>query len=270
MSEQYRLVVCSQKVTNLKTMRVAVISALLGVFALTACGSSDTKNAECSVTVAAASSLSKALTDYEERIESASWCSVEFVFGSSASLAAQIAAGAPIDIFLSASREAVQMAGYDREAAIGIARTRAAIWVSPYSTFTFADLAAVISTKSAQVGLCAPGVPCGALADLVLSNAGHTRDEFVDTESTNADDLLLKVRFGELDAAVGFASACASTPEISCVEIPMTQNGEALNAYTDHVGMILTQSPDVRAVFGVLNGEKFIRNLIDTYGFEAL
>lgn len=256
--------------TNLMTMRVAVISALLGVCALSACGSSDTKNTECSVTIAAASSLSKALTDYEERIESASWCSVEFVFGSSASLAAQIASGAPIDVFLSASREAVQSAGYDREAAIGFASTRAAIWVSPYSSFTFADLDSVVSSSGAQIGLCAPGAPCGTVADRVLKNAGHTRSEFVDTESTNADDLLLKVRFGELDAAIGFASACTSTPEISCVDIPMTQNGQPLNVRTDYVGSILTQTADVRAVFGVLTGEKFIRTLIETYGFETL
>jgi molybdate transport system substrate-binding protein len=263
-------VVCSQKVTNLRVMRVAVISVLLSVCALSACGSSDTKNAECSVTVAAASSLSKALTEYEERIESASWCSVDFVFGSSATLAAQIASGAPIDIFLSASREAIEVAGYDREAAIGIASTRAAIWVSQYSKDKFTDLAGLIANQSARIGLCVPGAPCGALADLVLSNAGHKRGEFVDTESTNADDLLLKVRFGELDAAIGFASACASTTEISCIDIPMTQNGKALNARTDHVGSILNQTADVRAVFGVVTGEKFIRTLIDTYGFEAL
>lgn len=250
-------------------MRSVVITAIVSALALGGCGESADTGTECSVTVAAASSLSKALTDYEERIESASWCSVELIFGSSASLAAQISSGAPIDIFLSASREAVEVAGYDREAAIGIASTRAAIWVSQYSKETFTDLGGLIANQSAQIGLCVSGAPCGSLADLVLANAGHTRDEFVDTESTNADDLLLKVRFGELDAAIGFASACASTTEIACIDIPMTQNGKALNARTDHVGSILNQTADVRAVFGVVTGEKFIRTLIDTYGFEA-
>jgi len=250
-------------------MRRVLITAIVGALSLSGCGGSAETSTECLVTVAAASSLSKALTDYKERIESASWCSVDFVFGSSATLAAQIASGSPIDVFLSASREAVESAGLDREAAIDIASTRAAIWVSPYSKFTFANLDAVISSSDAQIGLCVPGAPCGAVADRVLKNASHTRSEFVDTESTNADDLLLKVRFGELDAAIGFASACASTPEISCVEIPLTQNGQPLNTRTDHVGSILTQTADVRAVFGVLTGEKFIRTLIDTYGFEA-
>jgi molybdate transport system substrate-binding protein len=249
-------------------MRASVASILLSVLALSACGGSDEATNDCSVTIAAASSLSQALTSYESRIESAAWCEVEFVFGSSATLAAQITAGAPIDIFLPAGRSAIAVAGYDRETAVDVVSTVAAIWLSNFYENDITTLDDFMAAKSARVGLCVPAAPCGAMADVVLANLGRTRAEIIDTESTSADDLLLKVRFGELDAAIGFKNACFTSTDISCVDIPATQDGRPLNSKTIYVASILKSSPDINAVFGVLTGEKFLKELVNTYGFD--
>ncbi len=78
---------------------------VLGVLALGALGAAPPKRA---VTVYAAISLSDALKEIGDAAEGERGLTVTYQFGASNDLARQIAAGAPVDLFLSANREQIE------------------------------------------------------------------------------------------------------------------------------------------------------------------
>jgi len=179
-------------------------TVLAAVLLLAACGSADSEN---QIRVSAASSLTASFGSLEEVFEAAHpGMDVVFNFGGSSLLREQILAGAPIDVFASASTEImdeVQSAGLT-EGEVGVfARNQIEIAVpegNPAGIRGLKDF----ERDELFVGLCAAEVPCGRLARETFELAGI--DPLPDTNEPNVRSLLTKIEAGELDAGVVYAT----------------------------------------------------------------
>jgi molybdate transport system substrate-binding protein len=192
----------------------AVLLAVAG-----ACGGGETSTT--SLTVLAASSLSEALDSIVPAFE-ATHGDVEVrtsVAGSSA-LAAQVEAGAPGDVFVSADERtmaALEERGLVEPSAV-VARNRLTIVVengNPAAIEGLADLA----RDDLLVVLCAPEVPCGRYATRALAAAGV---DGVDPRSLeeNVKAVVSKVALGEADAGIVYATDVrASAADVDGVDI---------------------------------------------------
>ena len=163
------------------------------------------------MTVYAAASLSEAFEDLATEYEAAnSAVDVRLNFAGSARLAAQISAGARADVFASANgatMSRVVAEGRTTTPPVLFVRNRLALVVpidNPGNVTELADL----SDDSLVLAVCAPEVPCGALAQAVLNDAGI--DAEADTEETSVRAVLTKVTLGEADAGLVYATDVAA------------------------------------------------------------
>ena len=158
------------------------------------------------VTVLAAASLSGPFTELGRRFSAAHpGTAVRFSFGASSTLAQQVIAGAPADVFASASPANMAQVTSAGQAAgpRTFAANEAEIAVAPRSTSKVAGLAD-LGRPGVTVALCQPQVPCGAVARAVLARAGvpvHPVTEGLDVKAT-----LAYVTGGQVDAAVVYAT----------------------------------------------------------------
>lgn len=178
------------------------------------------------VTVLAAASLTDPLTalarDYETDHPGVD---IALSFGSSTTLAQQVAEGAPADVVAFAGTQAMRFLPQDAAGGGGravVARNTMEIATpadNPGRVAALADLA----RPDLDVVLCASTVPCGAAADEVLAKAGvapHVVSREVDVKAT-----LAKVRLGEADAAVVYHSDVVSAGDaVRGVALPAGQN----------------------------------------------
>ncbi len=177
------------------------------------------------ITVFAAASLTKAFTSLGRQFESAHpGTTVKFNFGASSTLAQQIIAGAPADVFASASPKnmtQVTNAG-DASGPKTFATNVAEIAVAPASAgkvTTVADLA----KPGVKVALCQPQVPCGALAQKVLGKAKVSVKPV--TEGLDVKSTLAYVTSGQADAAVVYVTdVLAAGSKVKGVELPPADN----------------------------------------------
>lgn len=188
-------------------------------------GSASTKEGG-TVTVLAAASLTEALTTLGEQYEKDHpGVKVELSFGSSTTLATQIAEGAPADVAAFAGTKALDLVPPDALAAGGqetIAKNSMEIATptdNPGQVSSLADLA----KKDLDVVLCADTVPCGSAADEVLKKAGITAN--VVSRELDVKATLSKVELGEADAAVVYHSDVVTAGDrVAGVEIPDAEN----------------------------------------------
>jgi len=185
------------------------LGALAGALAWLAAGCGGA--GETTVAVYAAASLSEAFEDLAARYEAANPdVEVRLNFAGSARLAAQIGAGARADVFASANGATMgRVAAEGRTAAPPalFARNRLALVVpagNPGAVTGLRDL----SDDSLVLAVCAPEVPCGALARAVLADAGVDAD--ADTAETSVRAVLTKVMLGEADAGLVYATDVAA------------------------------------------------------------
>lgn len=190
-------------------MRTLGLGLLAGVLAWISagCGGDD----DTIVTVYAAASLSEAFEDLAEEYEAANpGVDVKLSFAGSARLAAQISAGAQADVFASAdivNMDRVVNAGRTAAFPVLFARNRLALVVpadNPGQVTGLEDLA----DDGLVLAVCAPEVPCGALAETVLDDAGVDIDP--DTEETSVRAVLTKVMLGEADAGLVYTTDVAA------------------------------------------------------------
>ena len=153
------------------------------------------------MTVFAASSLTGTFDDIAEAFEAAHpGTDIMLQFAGSSRLAAQINAGAPADVFAAADdRTAAQVAG--RRSAT-FARNRLAIATPPGNPAGVEGLDS-LDDDGVVLALCAPEVPCGALAERV---AGPGVVAAADTREPNVRGVLTKVLLGEVDAGLVYAT----------------------------------------------------------------
>lgn len=217
-----------------------------------------------SITVFAAASLTDAFTEIGSQFETANQgVTVTFSFGASSSLAEQINAGAPADVFASASGSTMDQvvdAGNAAEPTT-FAANLMQIAVPPTNP---AGVAGVddLADPTVKVALCQEQVPCGAVAAEVFANAGITVTPV--TLEPDVRAVLSKVQLGEVDAGVVYMTdVLAAGDQVEGVEIPadvnsstsypiaeLTSTANAATADAFEAFVLSPEGQDVLADFG--------------------
>jgi molybdate transport system substrate-binding protein len=187
---------------------------------LFACGTSTpSEPAAIELTVLAASSLTEALPKVAEGWKLQGGGSVAFSFDSSARLAKQVEAGAPVDLVFFADRETLN--GLDRKGLLAAGTPRdllgnslvvvvpaAATWV-PTSP---ADLA---SPSLVHLAVAADNVPAGKYARAALQESGVWTDvEPKVVPGDNVRTTLAWVTRGEAEAGIVYATDARAEPNV--------------------------------------------------------
>jgi molybdate transport system substrate-binding protein len=213
----------------------ALFVAALAVPMLAACGGGPPESAGSStpsntITVAAAASLTEAFTQIGKEFEATKpGTTVTFSFGSSATLAAQIEEGAPVDVF-AAANPATMKTVTDVGAAepptnfVSNVLQIAVPKGNPGGIRGLKDFA----DKTKKIALCAPQVPCGAAAVKVFSAAKITPAP--DTLEQDVKATLQKVSANEVDAALVYRTdVIAAKDTVDGLEFPEAR--QAVNVY---------------------------------------
>jgi molybdate transport system substrate-binding protein len=238
----------SRRHATLLTVVCAVIAALV----LAACSSSSSSTPSGSssgkvsgtLVVFAATSLTDAFNKIGAGFEQAHpGVTVKFNYNGSSSLATSINQGAPADVFASAApanMKTVTDAGDAAGTPQIFTRNTAEIMVesgNPKHIQSVKDL----SDPKIKVAVCAPEVPCGAVAQDVFKNAGVTVKPV--SEETNVGGVVTKVTLGEVDAGIVYVTDVKENEgKASGVAIPADQN-----AITDYPIVEVKGAPNTAA-----------------------
>lgn len=182
------------------------------------------------VTVFAAASLTGTFTELGKSFEAAHpGTTVKFNFGSSATLAQQITAGAPADVFAAASpatMKTVSDAGLAGSPTTFV-RNKLEIAV-PADNPAKVDGLKDLTDPKVKVALCAEQVPCGAAAVKALDAAGLKVTPVTLEQDVKAT--LTKVELGEVDAALVYRTdVLASAGKVKGIAFP--EADKAINDY---------------------------------------
>lgn len=187
-------------------MRTRTLAALLATLALLLAGCSGTADEQSddqTLTVYAAASLKDTFTALGKTFESQHpGTTVQFTFGGSSALVAQLDQGAPADVFASADQanmtKAVQAEVIDGDP-VPFATNTLEIATAPGNPQGIADLSD-LTGSDVQLVVCAPEVPCGAATTKVAQLAGVTLSPV--SEESSVTDVLTKVETGQADAGL--------------------------------------------------------------------
>lgn len=266
-------------------MRRTVVPLLVGVLALAVAGcgsgtdragaggtagaasSSGASSVSGGITVLAAASLTDAFTTLGRQFEAAHpGVTVRFGFAASSALSTQITAGAPADVFASASQttmDAVVQAGAAAAPEV-FARNAMEIAVPPSNPAKVTGLSS-LTKPGVKTALCQPQVPCGSTAEKVFANAGVTVTPV--TLEPDVRAVLGKVQLGEVDAGVVYVTdVLAAGAKVAGVQIPADVNAttsypiaaltESANAATAAAFVAYVLSPEGAAVLEAAGFEK--------------
>ena len=212
-------------------MRVAVggLGVLAMAMLLSACGGASegaSVDASTTVSVLAAASLTEAFTELATAYENENpGVTVEVSFGSSTTLAQQIAEGAPADVYASAGTGALAQLpeGYAADGGEEVlTRNVLEIAVQPGNPRAVVGLADFARADLDTV-LCAETVPCGTAADETFAAAGITVTPV--SRELDVKATLSKVELGEADAAMVYRSdVVAAGDAVEGVVVPDEEN----------------------------------------------
>ncbi|MCU1688250.1 MAG: modA [Jatrophihabitantaceae bacterium] len=165
---------------------------------------------------------------------------VTISYGGSDTLAAQINAGAPVDVFAAASDKTMALVvdgGNAASTATRFATNTLEIAVpkdNPAKIAALADLA----RSGVKLALCAPTVPCGAASAKVLAAANLTVTPV--TQEQDVKSVLTKVQLGEVDAGLVYKTdVIAAGSTIKGIAFP-----EAAGAATNYPVVVCKQAPN--------------------------
>jgi len=177
------------------------------------------------ITVFAAASLSETFTALGHQFQAEHpGTRVTFSFGASSALAQQIIAGAPADVFASASTKNMTQvtAAGDAQDPRTFARNTAEIAVAPADASTVSNVTD-LGKPGVKVALCQPQVPCGVLAQQVLAKSQVTVKPV--TQGLDVKTTLAYVTSGEVDAAIVYVTDVkAAGAKVKGVQIPPSDN----------------------------------------------
>jgi molybdate transport system substrate-binding protein len=226
-------------------IRFLATAALATVLATTACGNSNSSSAGSGssaspgasaavsgkITVLAASSLTETFTQIGKDFQAANpGATVTFSYAGSSALAQQITAGAPADVFASASpatMKTVTDAGDATGTPAVFVKNQLVIAVpkgNPKGIKGLSDL----TKPGLKVAECAKEVPCGAAAVKALAAANVKLTPV--TLEQDVKSALSKVKLGEVDAALVYRTdAKSDTADVDGIEFP--ESAQAINDY---------------------------------------
>jgi molybdate transport system substrate-binding protein len=214
------------------------------------------------ITVDAAASLSPVLPKLARAFEDDHpGTTVRLGFGGSSALAAQIVAGAPVDVFAAASTATmatVTDAKLTADPSVTIARNRLEIAVPPSNPGRIAGLAD-FADPTRTVIVCDPQVPCGAAARQVFALAKVAAKP--DSYEPDVTSVLTKVETGDADAGlvyrtdvlaagskvkgIPFGQAASALTAYPIAPLSASQNLPLAKAFTDYV--VQRGAPDLAA-----------------------
>lgn len=247
-------------------VRAGVIVA--GAMAVAGCGGGGSVSGYDSVVVFAAASLTEAFGEISEEFTNANPdIDVTLNLAGSSDLVAQIAEGAPADVFAAAdltTMDALVAAGDSRGEPVVFATNRAEIIVAPGNPEQVSGLAD-LTRDDLVVVQCAPEVPCGRYAEDILERAGVT----VTPQSLeeNVRSVVTKVVLGEADAGIVYATdVLAAGDDAFGVEVPVDSNIDAQYPITVTADAV---NPDgAQAFVDFVTGPEG-RRILASYGFGA-
>lgn len=228
----------------------------------------DTSPVTGEVVVSAAASLTDAFAAIEAAFEQVHRASdVVLNLAGSSTLREQILAGAPVDVFASASTDDLAPA-VDAGLTAGdpqvFARNRLQIAV-PAGNPAGVDGLEDFADPDLFLGLCAPDVPCGELARQALASAGVT--PAADTNEPDVRALVTKVAAGELDAGITYVTdVVAAGAAVAGVGIPAAHNVTAIYPI---VALHQAPNPDGAAAFVAFVLSDRGRALVADHGFAT-
>jgi molybdate transport system substrate-binding protein len=213
-------------------MRPLLAPLLATLLALGGCGSDDgAEGGPTTLTVYAAASLTRSFEALGERFESEhDGVDVEFSFGGSSALVAQIQEGAPADVFASAdlaSMEKLTAEGLEGSAPQVFATNTLQIAVAPDNPVGIESLADV-ARDDVKLVTCAPAVPCGAAA-LKAADASGVELTPV-SEEQSVTDVLAKVTSGEADAGLVYVTDVLGAAG-AVLGVDFSEASAAVNSY---------------------------------------
>ncbi len=225
------------------------------------------------LTVFAASSLTDAFTalgsQFEDRHPD---LDVTFNFAASSTLARQINAGSPADVFVAADARTMQTvvdAGNAR-APVTVATNRMMLLVALGNPLSIDDLEGLARQAAADrdlvVVMCAPEVPCGHLAAEVLQKAGIADFEAASLER-NVKAVVTKVTLGEADAGLVYATDVeAAGADATGVELDLDADPSLRTTYLAAVTADSSRPAAARAWIELLRSSEG-REVLDDFGF---
>lgn len=195
-----------------------------------ACSANDDRD---DLLVFAASSLMDAFTELGEAFEAShDDVAVSLNFASSATLATQILEGAPADVYASANETQMRRL---IDAAVSynspIFATNSLVVVTP-ATGSPVESLKDLAIPGIRLVLAAPEVPVGAYGRQFITAYGDSNPGFepavfanIASEEPNVRSVLTKVRLGEADAGIVYATdAAVAGNEIRTLDIPAEFN----------------------------------------------
>jgi molybdate transport system substrate-binding protein len=211
-------------VTRLPALGLAAIL----VVATAACGPDDSGGSKKTLTVFAASSLTKTFTDLGKEFEDEhDGVTVRFSFGGSADLAEQIQSGAPADVFASADTRNMDRLGHAARDPHDFASNTLEIAVPPGNPAGITRLQD-LTKPGVKLVVCAPEVPCGTATQSVAQAAGLTLKPV--SEEQSVTDVLGKVVSGEADAGVVYVTDVnGAGKQVEGITFP--EAADAVNVY---------------------------------------
>ncbi len=187
------------------------------------------------ITVSAASSLSDPFVAIANSFRKSNPLSeIRFNFGSSASLVAQIKAGAPIDVIASADLQSIKKLVKFGAVSRGeypqiFAHNQMAIAVKPGNPLKINSIKEM--SRASYIALCGVTVPCGVYAAQVLGKAQVVISESKVTRAVDAKSTLNAVAFGDADAAIVYLTDVLSAKKfVDRVDISGSQNVKTVYA----------------------------------------
>ena len=208
-------------------MRVATAATVLAMLALTACGGAGNRTPV--LVVSAAASLTTTLEPLAEAFERDTGVALELNLAASSTLAAQVLAGAPVDVFISAD-----LAQMERVAAEGLLRhatrtdllSNQLVVVAPLEPHVSPAVSPEVLESFARIAVGdTAAVPAGVYARAYLESVGlwdRLQDRLVPTRSVRA--ALAIVEAGEVDAGIVYRSDALSSARVAQVwTVPLTQ-----------------------------------------------
>jgi len=217
-------------------------------------------NVHGDVVVFAAASLTGAFTELKKDFEATyPGVTVKLSFGASSTLAQNLIQGAPADVFASAAVVNMKQAQKAKAAKAStiFARNVMQIAVSPKTKAHITSLAD-LAKPGVTVELCEKQVPCGAVAQEALKNAGVNLTP--KTYGADVKAVLTSVQLGEVDAGIVYVTDVeAAGGKVRGVTIPPAQN-----ASTDYPIALTTDAPNPAA------GQAFIDEVLSAQGQQVL